>query len=123
LVVPNKLLSDGAVRNYTLIDPRMPALITLRLAYGADLGAVRELLLETARAHPLFMDTPAPSVQVIEADNLGVTVRLVAWCETQSEAWTLQIEVREAVLAKLPGVASPVGTSLTKAVVTQNLQG
>jgi len=123
LVVPNKLLSDGAIRNYTLIDPRMPALVTLRLAYGADLGAVRELLLETARAHPLFMDPPAPSVQVIEADNLGVTVRLVAWCETQSEAWTLQIEVRESVLAKLPGVASPVGESLTKAVVTQNVQG
>jgi len=123
LVIPNKLLSDGAIRNYTLVDPRMPAIITLRLAYGADVGAVRELLLETARAHPLFTDPPAPSVQVIEADNLGVTVRLAAWSATQSDAWTLQIEVREAVLAKLPDVASPVGASLTKAVVTQNVQG
>jgi hypothetical protein len=48
-------------------------------------------------------------VQVIEANDLGVTVRLMAWTASQSNAYTLATDVREAVLAKLPGVASPVG--------------
>lgn len=119
LVIPNKLLSDRAIRNYTLIDPRMPALVTLRLEYGTDVESVRKLLLETAKAHPLFLDSPAASVSVIEADNLGVTVRLMAWTATQAHAWTLATEVREAVLSKLPDVASPVGLNLSKAAVAQ----
>jgi small-conductance mechanosensitive channel len=111
LVIPNKLLSDRTIRNYTLIDPRMPALVVLRLQYGADVDAVRRLLLEEVRKHPLFIDDPAPSVRVTEADNLGVTVRLMAWAASQADAWTMTAEVREAVLAKLPEVATPVGLS------------
>ena len=119
LVIPNKLLSDRAIRNYTLIDPRMPALVTLRLEYGTDVDAVRKVLIEAAQAHPLFLDSPSPSVQVIEADNLGVTVRLMAWASSQADAWTLSAEVREAVLAKLPGVAAPVGINFGRAAMEQ----
>ena len=117
LVIPNKLLSDRAIRNYTLEDARMPAVITLRLEYGADVDAVRALLEEIARAHPLFIDTPPPSVQVVEADNLGVSVRLMAWAATQPDAWTLSVEVRETALAKLQGVANPVGLNVSKAAL------
>jgi small conductance mechanosensitive channel len=119
LVIPNKLLSDRSIRNYTLIDPRMPALVTLRLEYGTDVDAVRKLLLETVQAHRLFLDAPPASVQVVEADNLGVSVRLMAWAATQADAWTLAAEVREAVLARLPDVASPVGVNLTRATMAQ----
>jgi small conductance mechanosensitive channel len=113
LVIPNKLLGDKSIRNYTLVDPRMPAIVVLRLQYGADVEAVRALLLEEARLHRLFLTEPPPSVQVIEADNLGVTVRLMAWSASQADAWTLSTDVREAALAKLPGIAAPVGLSWT----------
>ncbi len=116
LVIPNKLLSDQTIRNYTLVDPRSPALVTLRLDYGADIEAVRRLLLQEARKHPLFLPDPAPSVRVIDADNLGVTVRLMAWAATQPDAFTVTTEVREAVLAKLADVAAPVGINWGKAM-------
>jgi small conductance mechanosensitive channel len=119
LVLPNKLLSDRAIRNYTLVDPRMPALVELRLEYGSDVEAVRALLLKTAEAHPLHLDDPRSSVMVVEADNLGVTVRLMAWTATQQDALKLSFDVRESVLAKLPGVASPVGVNLAQAAMTQ----
>jgi small conductance mechanosensitive channel len=119
LVIPNKLLSDRAIRNYTLVDPRMPAIVTLRLEYGADVESVRRLLIETAQKHPLFLDSPPPNVQVVDADNLGVTVRLMAWAASQADVWALSVDVREAVLAKLPDVASPVGVNLTKAGIAQ----
>lgn len=109
LIIPNKLLSDQAIRNYTLVDPRMPALVQLRLEYGADVEAVRTLLLEEARAHSLFLAEPEPSVQVIDADDLGVSVRLMAWAKTQADAWTLAVQVRESVVAKLAAAAVPVG--------------
>lgn len=109
LVIPNKLLSDQAIRNYTLVDPRMPSIVVLRLDYGADVDAVRALLLTEAQAHPLFLSDPAPSVQVVDADELGVSVRLMAWAPTQADAWTLAVDVRENVVRKLGASDVPVG--------------
>jgi small-conductance mechanosensitive channel len=109
LVIPNKLLSDQTIRNYTLVDPRMPALVLLRLDYGTDVEAVRTLLLKEAEAHPLFLAEPAPSVQVVDADELGVSVRLMAWAPTQADAWTLAADVRANVVRKLAASAVPVG--------------
>ncbi len=109
LVIPNKMLSDRAIRNYTLTDPRMPAQIDLRLDFKADMETVRSLLLEEAKAHPLFLPDPAPSVQVVDADDLGVSVRLLAWTRSQSDAWTLAVEVRERVIRGLAALDVPVG--------------
>ena len=109
LVIPNKLLSEQAIRNYTLVDPRMPALLLLRLDYSADVEAVRALLLEQAQAHRLFLPEPPPTVQVVDADDLGVSVRLMAWAPTQADAWTLAADVRETVIRKLAASKVPVG--------------
>ena len=108
LIIPNKLLSDKSIRNYTLVDPRMPALVLLRVDHDADLEAVRALLLKEAREHPLFLADPEPNVQVVDADEGGVSVRLMAWAATQADAWTLAVDVRENVVRKLAGSAAPV---------------
>lgn len=109
LIIPNKILSDRTIRNFTVVDPRMPALVTFRLEYGADLDKVRELLLAEARAHPLVITDPAPAVEMIEADDRGVTVRLQAWTPDQSQAWRTAIELRETLLPKVQAIATPVG--------------
>jgi small-conductance mechanosensitive channel len=109
LVMPNKLLSDRTIRNYTLVDARMPALVTLRLDYAADVETVRHVLLGEARAHPLFLPEPEPTVQVVDADDLGVTVRLMAWTASQADAWVLASDVRERVVGKLAAFTVPVG--------------
>ncbi|MBN1631674.1 MAG: mechanosensitive ion channel family protein [Thermoleophilia bacterium] len=116
LVIPNKLLSDQAIRNYTLIDPRMPAQVVLRLDYSADVEAVRAMLLKEAREHHLFIADPAPSVQVIDADEFGVSVRLTAWAPSQADAWTLAVELRESAVRKLAASDVPVGVRWSKVV-------
>jgi small-conductance mechanosensitive channel len=109
LVIPNKLLADQIIRNYTLVDPRMPALVILRLDYSADVETVRAALLEEAEAHPLLLREPPPVVQVIDADELGISVRLAAWARSQGDAWTLAVDVRESVMRKLAAAKVPVG--------------
>jgi small conductance mechanosensitive channel len=109
LVIPNKLLADQPIRNYTLVDPRMPAVVVLRLEYSADVDSVRDLLLQEAEAHPLFLPEPPPSVQVIDADDLGVSVRLTAWAPTQADAWTMAVDVRESVVRRLAAAKVRVG--------------
>lgn len=114
LVIPNKVLSDQVIRNHTLVDPRMPAIVILRLDYSADTEVVRSVLLEEARRHPLFMAEPEPVVQVIDADDLGISVRLVAWAATPPDAWTLGVDVRERALARLKELGVPVGGAWTR---------
>jgi small conductance mechanosensitive channel len=109
LIIPNKRLSDQAIINYTLVDARMPALVVLRLDFSADVEAVRNVLLEEAKGHPLFLPDPEPSVQVIDADELGVSVRLMAWAATQADAWTMAVNIRESVVRKLAVSGAPVG--------------
>ncbi len=109
LVIPNKLLSDKSIRNYTSVDPRMPAIVLLRMDYSADVETVRDLLLQEARAHPLFLAEPAPSVQVVDADDLGVSVRLLAWASTQGDAWTMAVDVRETTVRRLAASKVPAG--------------
>ncbi len=109
LVIPNKILSDQSIRNYTLVDARMPAVVLLRLDYGADVEAVRAVLLEEARAHPLFLSDPEPAVYVVDADDVGVSVRLTAWAANQNDAWTMAVELREKVVQRLTAADVPVG--------------
>jgi small-conductance mechanosensitive channel len=109
LIIPNKRLSDQTVFNYTLVDARMPAIVVLRLDFSADVEAVRAVLLEQARSHALFLPDPEPSVQVVEADELGVSVRLMAWAATQADAWTMAVDIREGVVRRLAASGTPVG--------------
>ncbi len=111
LLIPNKLLSDRIIENYTLVDAKMAAVVTLRLSYAADFEAVRSLLLQTARDHPSSLPEPEPVVQVIDADNFGLLVRLTVWALSQSDAFAMAADIREAVTAKLD--PSDVGTAVT----------
>lgn len=116
LVIPNKILSDQTIRNYTLVDARMPAVVLLRLDYGADVDAVRAVLLEEARAHPLCLPEPEPAVYVVDADNLGVSIRLTAWAADQSDAWQMAVELREKVVKRLRAAEVPIGVSWSRAM-------
>jgi small conductance mechanosensitive channel len=122
LVIPNKLLTDQTIRNYTIVDARMPAIVLLRLDYGADVDAVRAMLLEEAHSHPLFLPEPQPSVQVTNADDLGVTVRLMAWTSGEADAWTLAVQVRENVARRLAASDVPTGIRWTRIMSEQQAQ-
>jgi len=119
LVIPNKILSDQTIRNYTLVDARMPAVVLLRLDYGADVEAVRSLLLDEARAHRLFLAEPEPAVYVVDADDLGVSIRLTAWAADQSDAWQMAVELRERVVRRLMAAEVPVGVRWSRVMPEQ----
>lgn len=103
VVIPNQILSNHVIRNYTVRDPRMPAVVNFRFAYGVDVVWLRALLLELARAQQYFVEDPEPTVQVVQIDDTGVTVRLVAWSANQPEAWDFAAVLREEALRRLAG--------------------
>ncbi|HZJ40128.1 MAG TPA: mechanosensitive ion channel domain-containing protein [Demequina sp.] len=108
VVIPNQILSNRIIKNYTVKDARMAATVSLRLDFGADVAAVRASLLELARAHPLVIDGPPPEVEVTDNDELGITVRLKVWALHQPDAWTSGTVLREQAVAAMVALGVPI---------------
>ena len=101
VLIPNQLLSSRVIRNYSVTDPRSPAVVTFGLSQDADLDWVRSMAIEEARAHPDNLDDPAPSVDVVSVDEGGMTVRLVTWAVDRAHAVDLTVALRERVVRRL----------------------
>lgn len=101
VLIPNQLLSSRVIRNYSVRDPRSPAVVTFGLSQDADLDWVRSMAIEEARAHPDYLDDPAPSVDVVAVDEGGMTVRLVTWAVDRPHAVDLTVALRERVVRRL----------------------
>lgn len=119
VVIPNQLLSSRVIRNYSVRDPRSPAVVMFSLSHAADLDWVRSMAIEEAHAHPDSLDDPAPSVDVVAFDEGGMTVRLVSWTTDRPHAVDLTVALRERVVRRLAeadvsmGPAVPSDTRLT----------
>ncbi len=59
-VVPNKEFITGRLLNWTLSDKVNRIVINVRVGYESDTERARELLLESARSHPLVLEDPSP---------------------------------------------------------------
>ncbi|MEX1229372.1 MAG: mechanosensitive ion channel domain-containing protein [Planctomycetaceae bacterium] len=59
-IVPNKDLITGRLMNWTLSDQINRVVINVGIAYGSDASTATELLLKTAKEHPLILTDPPP---------------------------------------------------------------
>jgi potassium efflux system protein len=62
VIIPNSELITQMVKNRTHTDTFARVAVTIGVAYDSDVGKVRDVLLEIAKAHPHVMQNPAPSV-------------------------------------------------------------
>lgn len=62
LIVPNSKFVSQRVVHWTLTEPHVRFQVEIGVAYGSNVGIVRNLLLECASGHPDVLVDPAPSV-------------------------------------------------------------
>ena len=95
IYIPNGALSTGSVINYSEKDTRRVD-FTFSIAYSADFGKARELILALFEAHELVLKDPAPFVRMSEhaASSINITAR--AWVKS-ADYWTVHFDLLEAV--------------------------
>jgi potassium efflux system protein len=76
MIVPNKEFVTGKLINWTLSDAKRRLDIPLRIAYGADLQRVKDILLEVARQNPEVNDDPAPRALLVELGDDAIKFQL-----------------------------------------------
>jgi small-conductance mechanosensitive channel len=94
----------------------MAATVSLRLDFAADVESVRVTLLEFARTHPLCIDDPEPDVELVDADDAGITVRLTAWAADQPDAGKLGAALRERVVKEIAQAGVPLSAQRVRLV-------
>lgn len=77
--LPNKLLSEGYVDNYTHPSPLHVVEIDVGAAYKEQPNKVREILLHIASANPDVLKEPQPEVYLASYGDFAVQYRLRAW--------------------------------------------
>ena len=100
LVVPLGKFIDEPFQNWTRASTEITGVVMLYLDYGADLSTVRAEVDRICEGNELW-DRRAKVVQVTDASEQTMTVRILVTARNSGDAFGLRCQVREGVLTYL----------------------
>lgn len=108
VVVPNSIISNAAVENYSTQDKRRVDM-KFGAGYESDIEEVKSVILETAAAHPLILDEPAPPLaRLLEQGDSALVFTARVWC-ARGDYWQVYFDLNEQVKKEFDkrGIAIP----------------
>lgn len=87
LILPNSLLAQGAVTNYTLRDSQYRLRAQVGVSYGSDLRLVRDTLERAVAEAPIETAGPAPVVLLAGFGSSSVDYDVSVWID---DPWAMQ---------------------------------
>ena len=84
LLVPNSVLLERTVINWTLVDYDIRTSVKVGVAYGSPVEKVSELLLAAVKAQPEVNPTPEPIAFFDDFGDSALIFEVFFWCKSQS---------------------------------------
>lgn len=100
LVVPTSRLLEQPFRNHTRVGTEQVGEVRVKCDFETDVHALRAGLEHVVREHPLF-DGRTFAVQVVDADERAMTLRVLVSARSPSELFDLRCDVRERTILML----------------------
>ena len=97
LIIPNSILDDEVIINYTLEDPRKLFGIVLYVPYDTDLEKVAKIIVEEAKKHPNVLPELEPRFQVLEFEKEAIRLRLLFMGRDQGAAFSAAVDLRRSI--------------------------
>jgi small-conductance mechanosensitive channel len=97
VIVPNSQIIDQNVINWSYRDPRCRIHIPINVAYGSDAQEVKEVLLQSAKQHPLVLSTPDPQVFLTSFGNSAINFELLVWINRPQDQFVLKSDLNFAI--------------------------
>lgn len=105
IIVPNGELSNSPITNYSR-EPIRRVDITIGISYGDDIKTAKEIMSNSATAHPLVLkegEEKAPSNPIIVVTSLGdsaVNIAVRSWAKTE-DYWSVHNDLIEELKYKM----------------------
>ncbi len=91
LLVPNSLLLERTVVNWTLIDREIRTVVRVGVAYGSPVTKVAELIMKAVLAQPEIKTSPSPSVVFDDFGDNALIFDAYFWCDVGGEKFLREI--------------------------------
>lgn len=101
IAVPNRYLIAHPLQNWAMTDPNMILPVILHVDYRTPVDVLRDRYVEVLEASEAWDRVQAPKLQVIEATEDTLQVRVLCSAKDASTAWDLHCHVREELVAFL----------------------
>jgi len=95
VIIPNGILSNGNIINYTE-EGKLRVDLTYGVSYDADIKQTKEVLLSVLTSNDKILKDPAPSVNVSELADSSVNFAVRPWCKPE-HYWDVFFETTENV--------------------------
>lgn len=90
-MVPNSLLLEQKVTNWTLSNRQVRRIVKVGVAYGSPVRQVAEVLADCAGRHGLVLKDPAPRVIFEDFGDNALVFALYFWVDIAPDTSTLQV--------------------------------
>jgi small-conductance mechanosensitive channel len=85
IMVPNSLLMERTLINWTLVDKNIRTSISVGVAYGSPVQEVEKLIYEIIAEHKGILKQPAPVVVFSDFGDSALIFEALFWCEVSGE--------------------------------------
>lgn len=91
LLVPNSLLLERTVVNWTLVDLEIRSTVRVGVAYGSPVRLVADLILQAVKEQSEVKEKPAPSVIFDDFGDNALAFDAYFWCDAGGEKFLREI--------------------------------
>lgn len=97
IVIPNGILSNGSITNYSANSMRRVDLV-FGVGYESSTDRVKEIILNVINGHELIIKNPEPFVRMSAHGDSAIEFTVRVWCQS-SDYWAVHFDMMEAVKA------------------------
>jgi len=90
-IVPNSVLLENKVTNWTFTDQKVRRAVKIGVAYGSNLREVAELLEETVKRHGNVLDDPPPQVYLDDFGDNAIAFTIHFWVDLSKIASSMRV--------------------------------
>jgi len=100
LVIPNSVLSNSSIYNYTMLDPSYREHIAVGFSYDDPPNKVKRMLLEAALGSDQILTSPPPTVLTISYDDSSIGYELVVYIKEYRSPFA-RLQLRDEILTRI----------------------
>lgn len=109
IIIPNAIISEKELINYSLKDEKMLFTLDLGISYDSDIDRAREIMVRLAKKHPEnlkfkevdeeshLLVKKEPYVRLISLGDFSLNLRLYFWVKDNSKGFRMRHELLEQI--------------------------